>query len=111
MYMATWSLLISFVFCLATGLCMGNVETDEDGNVVSKFESKYIAAFMIVVRYLSMFLLYGGIILVIVGLFQMTPETANGRGSVAGVSHVTNEYTPFGSAPPGPGTVAESSPN
>jgi hypothetical protein len=105
MYMATWSLLISFVLCLATGLCMGNVETDEDGNVVSKFESKYIAAFMIVVRYLSMFLLYGGIILVIVGLFQMTPETANGRGSVAGVSDTVNA-TPFGGPPPSIGGAA-----
>merc|ERR1719386_619993 len=37
MYMATWSLLISFLMCLATGLVMDEVQTDEDGNVVNKF--------------------------------------------------------------------------
>merc|ERR1719449_480629 len=36
MYMATWSLLISFVSCLATGLVMDEVQIDEDGNVVNK---------------------------------------------------------------------------
>merc|ERR1719223_2396758 len=65
MFMSTWSLLISFVMCLATGLVMDEVETDEDGNVVNKFSNKY-----------------GGMTTVIVGLFMMTPENANGRGSI-----------------------------
>merc|ERR1719171_3129270 len=37
MYMATWSLLISFLSCLLTAFFMDNVETDEDGNVTNKF--------------------------------------------------------------------------
>merc|ERR1719262_1082569 len=37
MYLATWSLLISFLMCLCAGLIMDEVETDEDGNVVNKF--------------------------------------------------------------------------
>merc|ERR1719267_19944 len=37
MYMATWSLLISFLMCLVTGLVMEKVETEEDGNVTNKF--------------------------------------------------------------------------
>merc|ERR1719199_745346 len=41
MYTSTWSLLISFLTCLATGLVMDKVETDEDGNVVNKFSNKY----------------------------------------------------------------------
>merc|ERR1719240_304226 len=69
MYMATWSLLISFLSCLATGLVMDKVETDEDGNVVSKFSNQYAAMAMTAVRYLSMALLYGGIGIVIYGLF------------------------------------------
>ena len=38
----TWSLLISFLMCLATGITMDTVETDEDGNVVNKFPIKYV---------------------------------------------------------------------
>merc|ERR1719473_947775 len=54
MYMATWSLLISFLSCLATGLVMESVETDDDGNVVNKFSSWYVGIAMTAVRYLSM---------------------------------------------------------
>merc|ERR1719437_301808 len=42
MYMATWSLLMSFVSCLFTGLFMDKVQTDEDGNVINKFTNKYV---------------------------------------------------------------------
>merc|ERR1719321_710253 len=101
MYMATWSLLISFLMCLATGLVMDEVHTDEDGNIVNKFTNTYVAMFVTLVRYLSMLLLYGGIVMVIVGLFVMTPETANGQGSVPVVSEAVNS-TPVGNAPPGP---------
>jgi len=106
MYMATWSLLISFVACMATGLVLDKVQTDEDGNVVNKFSNRYVAMAMVAVRYLAMLLLYGGICMVIVGLFVMTPETANGQGSIPIVSDVTDN-TPVGSAPPGPNDVAK----
>jgi len=104
MYMATWSLLISFIMCLLTGLVMDEVKTDEDGNIVNKFSNQYVAIAMTIVRYFTMLLLYGGIIMVTVGLFVMTPETANGRGSVPVVSDAVNA-TPVGEAPPGPGQV------
>jgi len=61
MYMATWSLMISFLTCLATGLVLDKVETDEDGNVVNKFSNQWVAIAMTVVRYLTMLLLYGGV--------------------------------------------------
>jgi len=106
MYMATWSLLISFLCCLITGFVMDEVHTDEDGNIVNKFSNQYVAILMTVLRYFTMLLLYGGIITVVVGLFVMTPETANGRGSVPMVSDAVNA-TPIGEAPPGPNDVAE----
>merc|ERR1719171_2603308 len=105
MYMATWSLLISFVMCLATGLFVDEVEVDDDGNVKNKFSSFYITLALTVIRYLTMLLLYGGIVMVIVGLFVMTPETANGRGSVPLVTDAVNA-TPVGNPPPGPDAVA-----
>merc|ERR1719217_1265039 len=85
---------------MAMGLVMDEVQTDEDGNVVNKFSNQYVGMAVTAVRYLTMLLMYGGITLVIVGLFTMTPETANGRGSVPLVSDAVNS-TPVGDAPPG----------
>jgi len=104
MYMSTWSLLIAFLMCLVTGMVMEKVETDEDGNVVNKFSNQYVGTAVTAIRYLSMLLLYGGIIMVIVGLFTMTPENANGRGSVPVVSEAV-DHTPVGKPPPGPDAV------
>jgi len=106
MYMATWSLLISFLCCLITGFVMDEVQTDEDGNIVNKFSNQYVAILMTILRYFTMLLLYGGIVTVVVGLFVMTPETANGRGAVPVVSDAVNA-TPIGEAPPGPNDVAK----
>merc|ERR1719310_1574279 len=106
MFLATWSLMISFLMCLATGLIMDEVETDEDGNVVNKFSNQYVAMAVTGLRYLTMLMLYGGITMVIVGLFTMTPETANGRGSIPLVSDVVNA-TPAGNPPPGPNAVVK----
>merc|ERR1719456_1165831 len=53
MFMATWSLFISFMMCLGTGLVMDEVETDEDGNVVNKFSNQGVAIAMTCVRYFS----------------------------------------------------------
>merc|ERR1719310_2437044 len=100
MYMASWSLLISFVACLVSGFAMDEVEVNDDGEVVNKFENKWVAILMQGIRYFAMMLLYGGIVMVIVGLLYMTPETANGRGSIPFVSDVINA-TPLGEAPPG----------
>jgi hypothetical protein len=104
MYMATWSLMISFAVCLATAAATGKVQLDEDGNVVNKFKNKYVGIAVNLVRYLAMILLYGGIVTVIVGLFVMTPETANGRGSLPLVSDSVNQ-TLLGRPPPGLNTV------
>merc|ERR1712028_68530 len=101
MFMSTWALLISFVMCLVTGLLMDKVETDEDGNVVNKFSNQYVGIAVTAIRYFTMVLLYGGMTMVIVGLFKMTPENANGRGSVPFVSD-TLDKTPMSKPPPAP---------
>jgi len=98
MFMSTWATLISLVMCLVVGLFM-KVEVDEDGNVVNKFESLWIAIPIITIRYLCMFLMYGGIITVVVSIFLITPETANGRGSIPVVSDAA-DATGVGHPPP-----------
>jgi hypothetical protein len=97
MCMATWSLLISFLSCLCTGF-FGKVVTDDDGNVVNKFSNQYLAIAMTVLRYFTMLLLYGGIAIVVGGLFTMTPATANGHGSLPFFSDAVNA-TPLGKPP------------
>jgi len=96
MYMATWSLEISGLMCLGTGLLMAKVETDYEGNVVNKFANWYIGVIVTAIRYTSMLFLYGGMVMVMIGLFTMTPENANGRGSIplasAGASATTFTY-------------------
>lgn len=103
MYMATWAVGISFLSCLLTGCFMDEVKVDEDGNVINEFTNKGVAIGMQVLRYFTMLLMYVGIFTVIYGLFVMTPETANGRGSLPLIGK-----TPLGDSPPGPGTFAKS---
>merc|ERR1712118_562281 len=74
-------------------------ELDEDGNVdTKKFSSggKIGLICVQVVRWLGFILLYVGTICVMVGAMTLTPETANGRGSVPMV-----RQTPFGNEPIG----------
>jgi len=106
MYMATWALFLSFMMCLVTGLLAGEVKQDRDGNVINEFTNPYAAAFVTFVRFVSMFMLYVGEIIIIYGLFAMTPENANGTGSVAIVSDIVRS-TPFSNHPPGPGDLSK----
>jgi len=83
MYMATWSILIQFLMCLVIPLCTGApAQCDDDGHVT--WRPAHPIGFYIVetIRWLSFFLMYGGIITVIIGVYTITPETANGRGAV-----------------------------
>jgi len=83
MYMATWSLLIQFVMVLVTPCATGEpAHVDEDGNIKWEPDNKILFYIVVTIRALGFILLYGGIIAVITGLYTMTPETANGRGSV-----------------------------
>jgi len=95
MYMATWSLLIQFVMVLVTPCATGEPgKVDEDGNIKWEPEHPILLYTIIAIRVLGFLLLYGGIITVIVGVYVMTPQTANGRGAVPIVGDVIDE--PYG---------------
>jgi len=107
MYMATWSLLIQFIMVLVTPCATGVPgQVDEDGNIKWEPEHKLLFFCVVAIRLIGFLLLYGGIITVIVGVYTMTPQTANGRGAMPLV-----EETPFGEEPYGvndiPGTPLE----
>merc|ERR1719379_2641428 len=103
MYMATWSILIQFLMVLLIPLCTlvmegkaTHPELDEDGNVKWRPEGKIALIVVQIIRWLGFILLYVGTICVMVGAYTMTPETANGRGSVPLV-----DQTPFAKEPVG----------
>merc|ERR1719299_344910 len=83
MYMATWAVLIQFLMVLAVGIfTQSDVKLDEDGTPIwepSMAILKYVA---LALKWITFIFLYGGMITVVVGVYTMTPETANGRGSV-----------------------------
>merc|ERR1712159_510291 len=104
MYMATWSVLIQFLMVLLIPLCTlvmegkaQHPEVDEHGNTKFKPEGKIALLVVEVIRWLAFILLYVGTICVMVGAYTMTPETANGRGSVP-----LADKTPFTGEPVGP---------
>merc|ERR1719298_102109 len=107
MYMATWSILIQFLMVLLIPVCTlvmegkaTHPELDEDGNVKWKPSGKIVLIVVQVIRWLGFILLYVGTICVMVGAYTMTPETANGRGSVP-----LADKTPFTKEPYGPNDI------
>merc|ERR1719387_2708747 len=101
MYLASWAVLIQFMMCLLMPIFTGKKftpdtldgsqkTTDEDINAFPGGKAGAIA--VTVVRYTALVALLGGVATVITGAITMTPETANGRGSL-----------PVDLAPPPPG--------
>merc|ERR1719428_1882763 len=83
MYMATWAVLIQFLMVLIIGIASaGKVPCDEDGTPEWKPSNAILVWVAFGLKWLTFLFLYGGIITVIVGVYTMTPETANGRGAV-----------------------------
>merc|ERR1719321_949673 len=68
-----------FVTPLATGT---PAQVDEDGNIKWEPDNKILFYIVQTIRWLGYILLYAGIVVVIIGVYTMTPETANGRGAV-----------------------------
>merc|ERR1719161_3316545 len=82
MYMATWAVLIQFLMCLLVGLATAEkVECDEDGSPKWEPAHPILVYVALGLKWITFIFLYGGIIAVIVGVYTMTPETANGRGA------------------------------
>jgi hypothetical protein len=84
MYMATWAVLIQFLMVLIVPCCTGSTEhkCDEDGTVAYAPEHPVALYCVLALKWITYIFLYGGVIAVIVGLYSMTPENANGRGAV-----------------------------
>merc|ERR1719240_1924495 len=87
MYLATWSILIQFLMCLIMPV-FTNKRYDPDtldGSQKATEEpiSNYWGAMAVtVLRYFALLALLGGVTTVTIGVFMMSPETANGRGSI-----------------------------
>merc|ERR1719191_2200289 len=88
MYMATWAVLIQFLTVLVVGLATqtssvdAKIPLDEDGTPVWNPQMDILKYVALALKWLTFIFLYGGMITVVVGVYTMTPETANGRGSV-----------------------------
>merc|ERR1719456_1777637 len=89
MYMATWALLLQFLMVLLIPICTlvmegkaTHPELDDDGNVKWNPSGKIALIAVQCIRWIGFGLLYGGVITVMVGVWTMTPENANGRGAV-----------------------------
>merc|ERR1719389_1055744 len=83
MYMATWAVLIQFLMVLVVGLStQSDVKLDEDGTPIWEPSMQILKWVALGLKWITFLFLYGGMITVVVGVYTMTPETANGRGSV-----------------------------
>jgi len=92
MYMATWAILIQFLFGLLVPLCTGSATPcDEDGTPEYKPSHPIALYCVLAMKWGTFIFLYGGVIAVITGVYTMTPETANGRGSVPLVGDYVGE--------------------
>merc|ERR1719482_1927081 len=91
MYLASWAVLVQFVMCLIMPFMTGEKfevrslagAGDEDKPVAKDHISNYWGGVAVqTIRYTAVVALFGGTAAVITGVCLMTPETANGRGSM-----------------------------
>jgi len=88
MYLATWAVMIQFLMCLILPFFTGKkyeIESLAGSDTPLKpvnVQNKYGAWAVTIIRYSALLALLGGVATVITGVFLMTPETANGRGSI-----------------------------
>merc|ERR1719387_1041375 len=77
MYMATWAVLVQFVMVCLVAAVTGKADMDQDGNVKWQPSNQFVLFAVLALKWITYIFLYGGIIAVIVGVYTMTPETAN----------------------------------
>jgi hypothetical protein len=103
MYMATWALLIQFLFGLIVPCCTGvATPCDEDGTPQYKPAHPIALYCVLALKWVTYIFLYGGVIAVITGVYTMTPETANGRGAIPLVGDHVGEPVGVNDIPGGP---------
>jgi len=83
MFLATWAVMLQLLLCLVLPCFSGKeVETDEDGNVKTSGASGAGMFLLEGFRYFCMISMYGGAVGIVHALLTMTPENANGKGSL-----------------------------
>merc|ERR1719207_205873 len=83
MYMATWAVLIQFLMCMVVPLATGSPgKCDADGTPIYEPNNPILTYIALGLKWVTYIFLYGGVIAVVTGVYTMTPETANGRGSI-----------------------------
>jgi len=105
MYLASWALLIQFLMCLLMPIFTGKkYQTDSldgskkaDENPIKNPVGAWIVT---VLRYLALICLFAGVITVVTSVLMITPETANGRGSIPVVGDGTLGVDLVPGAPP-----------
>jgi len=103
MYMATWALLIQFLFGLIVPCCTGTATPCDEDGTPQYAPAHPIALYCVLgLKWFTYIFLYGGVITVITGVYTMTPETANGRGAVPLVGDYVGEPVGVNDIPGGP---------
>lgn len=74
MYLSTGAILLQVLMVVLSGLDTSMREGKGSGGVVSNL--------LIAVRYIALAALYSGVVMVMVALFKITPETATGEGGL-----------------------------
>jgi hypothetical protein len=77
MFMSTWSVLIQVIMTILVPIVSGGQKPklDADGTPEAPEGSPILGYVFDTLKYLCLVLMYGGIVLVLVGIFTMTPET------------------------------------
>ena len=81
MFLSTYAVLFQLLMILLLPLVGASTEVDSDGNPVAK-GSGWGAKALVAFRYLAFLCLYGGAVGVMYALFDITPQNANGQGSL-----------------------------
>jgi len=110
MYLASWSILVQFMMCLIMPFFVGKYTPDSlDGpakeDAASKVSNPYLGYVVTFIRYVALLALIGGVATVITSVFLITPETANGRGSIPLISDGTLDAVGVDLAAPPPGVT------
>jgi len=98
MFLCTYAVLLQVLLVMTLPLFMGDApKTDADGNVISKPSSPVLGYIIAGCRYVALLGVYGGAITLVVALFKITPENADGEGP----NLVPGVEVPTPPAPPG----------
>merc|ERR1719409_516695 len=79
MFMSTWAVLIQVIMAILVPIVTGaeKPEMDETGHVKTpETAHKYVAVIIDVIKYLSLILMYGGVVLVVYAVVTMKPENS-----------------------------------